>query len=410
MLSWWSAYRDKGAWFSPTHQQVSSILVLRFRLQFISPIRSRRPAVFLQDPHIAHISQDLPPYCTNTTMPCPLRLQVIDRARVGSVETPAATVPQYSGFDSKHTWSGRRGPSQDVAGNSGKARRTAGGDVEDPRPISSLPYICEALSSIPSAAATHAQPPRKSYLAPALGGRVPRSYKGECPLYPRLIAGTGGVLAREGNAYPQLAVRELRLPPSTKSFSRINCLKTVFNKLTCAGKSIISDRYACSRKRGQGKVYHTKRVSFCSVFSLRSDGTVVASTRSPKTNNTVTRQTSGLNCKTNLDNACKTTILGFLAKLCIGNSVQLASMSQTYCSVRSNLNRAGCGVVVRLLTSRQNEPGSIPIGVAPGLSHVGIVPDDAAGQRVFSGISRFPHPFIPALLHTHLASNSRHRC
>ncbi|KAJ8895015.1 hypothetical protein PR048_000324 [Dryococelus australis] len=38
-------------------------------------------------------------------------------------------------------WSDRRGPSQDVAGNSGKARRTAGGDVEDPRPISSLPYI-----------------------------------------------------------------------------------------------------------------------------------------------------------------------------------------------------------------------------------------------------------------------------
>ncbi|KAJ8873805.1 hypothetical protein PR048_024640 [Dryococelus australis] len=34
--------------------------------------------------------------------------------------------------------------------------------------------------------------------------------------------------------------------------------------------------------------------------------------------------------------------------------------------------------------------------------HVGIVLDDAIGRRVFSGISRFPHPFIPALLHTHL--------
>ncbi|KAJ8866641.1 hypothetical protein PR048_032502 [Dryococelus australis] len=40
--------------------------------------------------------------------------------------------------------------------------------------------------------------------------------------------------------------------------------------------------------------------------------------------------------------------------------------------------------------------------VTPGSSHVGIVPDDAAGRRVFSGISRFPRPFIPALLHTHL--------
>ncbi|KAJ8867338.1 hypothetical protein PR048_031139 [Dryococelus australis] len=39
------------------------------------------------------------------------------------------------------------------------------------------------------------------------------------------------------------------------------------------------------------------------------------------------------------------------------------------------------------------EPYSIPGGVAPGFSHVGIVPDDAAGGRVFSGISRFPPPF-----------------
>ncbi|KAJ8870273.1 hypothetical protein PR048_029294 [Dryococelus australis] len=35
-----------------------------------------------------------------------------------------------------------------------------------------------------------------------------------------------------------------------------------------------------------------------------------------------------------------------------------------------------------------------------------IVPDDVAGLRVFSGISRFPHPFIPVLLHTHLTSPS----
>ncbi|KAJ8871698.1 hypothetical protein PR048_028025 [Dryococelus australis] len=35
-------------------------------------------------------------------------------------------------------------------------------------------------------------------------------------------------------------------------------------------------------------------------------------------------------------------------------------------------------------------------------SHVGIVTDDAAGRRVSSGVSRFPRPFIPALLHTDL--------
>ncbi|KAJ8882728.1 hypothetical protein PR048_014541 [Dryococelus australis] len=43
------------------------------------------------------------------------------------------------------------------------------------------------------------------------------------------------------------------------------------------------------------------------------------------------------------------------------------------------------GEVVRLLASRLGEPGSIPGGVAPEL-----VADDAAGRRVFSGVSRFP--------------------
>ncbi|KAJ8873420.1 hypothetical protein PR048_024237 [Dryococelus australis] len=41
-----------------------------------------------------------------------------------------------------------------------------------------------------------------------------------------------------------------------------------------------------------------------------------------------------------------------------------------------------------------------------GFSHVGIVPDDAAGRRVSSGICRFPRPCIPALFHTHLNSPS----
>ncbi|KAJ8871691.1 hypothetical protein PR048_028018 [Dryococelus australis] len=36
--------------------------------------------------------------------------------------------------------------------------------------------------------------------------------------------------------------------------------------------------------------------------------------------------------------------------------------------------------------------------------HVGIVPDDIAGRRAFSGFSRFPRPCVPALLHVHLAS------
>ncbi|KAJ8874918.1 hypothetical protein PR048_022808 [Dryococelus australis] len=58
------------------------------------------------------------------------------------------------------------------------------------------------------------------------------------------------------------------------------------------------------------------------------------------------------------------------------------------------------GVVVRLLASLLGKPRSILGEAAPGLSHVGIVPDDASGWRVFSGISCFPHTFVPALLHT----------
>ncbi|KAJ8878600.1 hypothetical protein PR048_019181 [Dryococelus australis] len=52
------------------------------------------------------------------------------------------------------------------------------------------------------------------------------------------------------------------------------------------------------------------------------------------------------------------------------------------------------------------EPGSIP-GRVTVFSLAGIVPDDAVGRRVFSGISRFPRPFIPAPLHTHF--NHPHR-
>ncbi|KAJ8889566.1 hypothetical protein PR048_009065 [Dryococelus australis] len=47
-----------------------------------------------------------------------------------------------------------------------------------------------------------------------------------------------------------------------------------------------------------------------------------------------------------------------------------------------------------------NRTGFIPSRVT-GISQVGIVPDDAVGRRVFSGISCFPRPLIPAPLHIH---------
>ncbi|KAJ8881374.1 hypothetical protein PR048_017855 [Dryococelus australis] len=51
------------------------------------------------------------------------------------------------------------------------------------------------------------------------------------------------------------------------------------------------------------------------------------------------------------------------------------------------------GRAISTLASHQGEPDSIP-GRVTGFSQIGIVPDDAIGRRVFSGISRFPRPFI----------------
>ncbi|KAJ8867363.1 hypothetical protein PR048_031164 [Dryococelus australis] len=70
-------------------------------------------------------------------------------------------------------------------------------------------------------------------------------------------------------------------------------------------------------------------------------------------------------------------------------------------------------VVVRLLASHLGELGLIPGWVAPGFSQVGITPDDATGRRVFSGMSRFSRPCVPALLLSHLYRPrrlSRPRC
>ncbi|KAJ8870766.1 hypothetical protein PR048_027065 [Dryococelus australis] len=54
----------------------------------------------------------------------------------------------------------------------------------------------------------------------------------------------------------------------------------------------------------------------------------------------------------------------------------------------------------------QGEAGSVHSGVSPAFFQVGILLDNAAGRRVFSGFSRLPRPFIPALRLTHLASPS----
>ncbi|KAJ8887788.1 hypothetical protein PR048_014006 [Dryococelus australis] len=90
-----------------------------------------------------------------------------------------------------------------------------------------------------------------------------------------------------------------------------------------------------------------------------------------------------------------------------GNTARLARRSDEALGVLVSVAPRGrSGVVARLLASHLGEPGLNPGGVTSGFSHVGIVPGDVADGRVFSGISRFPRPFIPALLHTHLVSPS----
>ncbi|KAJ8871731.1 hypothetical protein PR048_028067 [Dryococelus australis] len=75
--------------------------------------------------------------------------------------------------------------------------------------------------------------------------------------------------------------------------------------------------------------------------------------------------------------------------------------------------RGSGGVVVRLPASHPGEPGPIPSGVAPVLSQVGIVPDDAACRRDFLGALLFPPPLhsgaAPYCASLHLYRLSRPR-
>ncbi|KAJ8877073.1 hypothetical protein PR048_021525 [Dryococelus australis] len=68
----------------------------------------------------------------------------------------------------------------------------------------------------------------------------------------------------------------------------------------------------------------------------------------------------------------------------------------------NNTIRDHSGAAARTPASHKGEPGSIPGRIVPGFSHTGIVPDDVAGRRVFSGISRHSSTYIPALLYVHL--------
>ncbi|KAJ8895832.1 hypothetical protein PR048_001171 [Dryococelus australis] len=81
---------------------------------------------------------------------------------------------------------------------------------------------------------------------------------------------------------------------------------------------------------------------------------------------------------------------------------------------QSHRQTSGESPCISTLASHQREPGSLP-GRVTGFSQVGIALDDAVGRRVFSGISRFPAPFLLVPLHIHFnhphrLSRSRSEC
>ncbi|KAJ8878135.1 hypothetical protein PR048_022602 [Dryococelus australis] len=86
-----------------------------------------------------------------------------------------------------------------------------------------------------------------------------------------------------------------------------------------------------------------------------------------------------------LINPCLTPMRSFIIDY---EPVQICALP--LCANLDNIDTGPRGIVVRLVSSHQGEPGSISGGVAPGFSHAGIVADDAARREIFSGISCFP--------------------
>ncbi|KAJ8893447.1 hypothetical protein PR048_006045 [Dryococelus australis] len=86
----------------------------------------------------------------------------------------------------------------------------------------------------------------------------------------------------------------------------------------------------------------------------------------------------------------------------VGNLLFLYHFTKSL--LRTQLSSRGRGgLAARAHASRQGEPASIPGGVVvAGFSHVGIMPEVAAGRRVFPGIPRFS----TLAFHIHLSSPS----
>ncbi|KAJ8887828.1 hypothetical protein PR048_014046 [Dryococelus australis] len=113
-----------------------------------------------------------------------------------------------------------------------------------------------------------------------------------------------------------------------------------------------------------------------------------------------------ISCLTNSSLLVSSSRLPSWLRYCTRVQAIPVSLCRRYCFVIGDMAIAAMAKTVELLASHQGEPGSIPGRDSRGLSHIGIVPDDAAGRRVFLGISPLSSTFIPALFHSNLISPS----
>ncbi|KAJ8878849.1 hypothetical protein PR048_019438 [Dryococelus australis] len=188
-------------------------------------------------------------------------------------------------------------------------------------------------------------------------------------------------LAKAKNVTPNSAGIEWRVsdPNSTCGKERMAlCLER--NGSTSDSSS------ACLRwtlgQQGPSDVTTLSNLQPCTKYSA-----VVTLSGTGKTTNRTVTFTTPLNCDERH------------AKLHLDGFISASVLRKTYGQIAYKV--VGTAVDERL-ASYQGEQGSIPGRATPGPTDAGIVPDDAAGRRVFSGISRLPRPFIPVLLHTHI--------
>ncbi|KAJ8874232.1 hypothetical protein PR048_025074 [Dryococelus australis] len=121
------------------------------------------------------------------------------------------------------------------------------------------------------------------------------------------------------------------------------------------------------------------------------------------------------------ETACKNTITSFTERFSdrrspLNVSVKLhvkiplrPSLSDSATFPTECISETACKNTITSFTERFSDALSVATRLPPRrslFSHVGIVPDDTAGRRIFSGLSRFPRPCILVLLLTRFASPS----